>query len=293
MTPRRDLLKVGLAAAAAPLAAQTQITMLSVTPSVMLWTLKGPFEQRLETAAKGGARSVELVDEHLKWSDTQIANVKKLARSLLLGMDTVIATPNWGTRPVSLVRPEQRDNFLADIRQAITFAQKLEIPQIILMSGNAVPGKTKDEQYSSLLEGVKRAADLAAKANLTLIIEPLNNKVDHKGFFLDNCVDGLRLVKEVQSPHVKLLFDIYHEQVQLGNVIRTLTDAAPHTAVFHIADNPGRHDPGSGEMNYDNIYRAIAKTGFRGYITMEYIPSGDPAESLQKAFKQANQYFTV
>ncbi|MEO8029114.1 MAG: TIM barrel protein, partial [Bryobacteraceae bacterium] len=169
--------------------------------------------------------------------------------------------------------------------------QKLEIPQIILMSGNAVPGKSKEEQYASMLEGVKRAGDLAAKANLTLIIEPLNNKVDHKGFFLDNCVDGLRLVKEAQNPHVKLLFDIYHEQVQLGNVIRTLTEAAPHVAVFHIADNPGRHDPGTGEMNYDNIYKAIVKTGYTGYVTMEYVPAGDPAESLTAALKQVRKHW--
>ncbi len=256
----------------------------------MLWTLKGTFEQRMETAAKGGLSSVELVAEHVRWTDQQINDAKQLARSLHLGMDTLIATPDWGARPVSLVRPEQRDNFLADVRQAIVFAQKLEIPQIILMSGNAVPGKTKEEQYACLLEGVKRAGDLAAKAGLTLVIEPLNNKIDHKGFFLDNCVDGLRLVRESGNPHVKLLFDIYHEQVQLGNVIRTMTEASPHVAIFHVADNPGRHDPGTGEMNYDNIYKAIARMNFKGYVTMEYIPVGDPAESLQKALKQARQH---
>jgi len=294
MTDRRAILKAGIAAATAastPVDVSAQRT--SITTSVMLWTLKGPFEQRMETAAKGGVQSVELVSEHVAWNDQQIKDAKKLAQSLHLGMDTIIATPDWGGRPVSLVRPEQRENFLADVRQAIVFAQKLEIPQIILMSGNAVPGKTRDEQYASMLEGVKRAADLAAKANLTLIIEPLNNKVDHKGFFLDNCVDGLRLVREAGTPHVKLLFDIYHEQVQLGNVIRSLTDAAPQVAVFHIADNPGRHDPGTGEMNYDNIYKAIAKTGFKGYVTMEYVPSGEPAESLQKALKQARQHLAA
>ena len=80
-----------------------------------------------------------------------------------------------------------------------------------------------------------------------------------------------------------MLFDIYHEQVQIGNVIRTLTDAAPSVAVFHIADNPGRNDPGTGEMNYSNIYKAIQKTGFGGYVTMEYLPLGDQRASLTKA----------
>jgi hydroxypyruvate isomerase len=90
-------------------------------------------------------------------------------------------------------------------------------------------------------------------------------------------------MKDVDNPHVKLLFDIYHEQVQIGNVIQTLTQAAPHVAVFHIADNPGRNDPGTGEMNYTNIYKAIQKTGYGGYICMEYLPVAEPVASLKKA----------
>jgi hydroxypyruvate isomerase len=254
-----------------------------ITSSVMLWTLKGSFEEKLQIAAKAGIQSAELVAEHINWSDQQINDMKKLARSFGLGMDTIIATPDWKARPVSMVKPEQRDNLLKDVQQSIVFAQKLEIPQIILMSGDEVPGKTHQEQYASLLEGCKRAGDLAAKANVTMIVEPLNSKVNHKGFFLTTCVEGLKLMEDVDNPHVKLLFDIYHEQVQIGNVSRTLTEAAPYVAVFHIADNPGRNDPGTGEMNYANIYKAIQKTGYAGFITMEYLPLGEPVASLKKA----------
>lgn len=257
-----------------------------ITSSVMLWTLKGTFEQKLEAAAAGGVQSVELVSEHVNWTASEIAGMKKLARSLHLGMDTVIATPDWKKRPVSMVDPAQRDGFLADVKSAIVFAQKLEIPQIILMSGDALPGKSYDEQYASLLEGARRAGDLAAKADLTLIVEPLNAKVDHKGFFLTTCVEGLRLVREADNPHVKLLFDIYHEQVQTGNVTRTIRAAVNHVAVFHVADNPGRNDPGTGEMNYSNIYRVIKDTGYSGYLTMEYLPLGDQSGSLKKAVSE-------
>jgi hydroxypyruvate isomerase len=182
-----------------------------------------------------------------------------------------------------MVDPAQRENFLADVRSALVFAQKLSVPQVILMSGNAIPGRSHEEQYASLLEGAKRAGELAAKAKVTLIVEPLNSRVDHKGFFLTGCVEGLKLVKEVDNPNVRLLFDIYHEQVQNGDVIRTLTEAAPHVAVFHVADNPGRHDPGTGELNYAAIYKAIAKSGFGGYLCMEYLPLGDQVASLTKA----------
>ncbi|MCU0247509.1 MAG: TIM barrel protein, partial [Bryobacter sp.] len=83
--------------------------------------------------------------------------------------------------------------------------------------------------------------------------------------------------------HVRLLFDVNHEQVQVGNVIRTIQEAAPYTCVFHVADNPGRHEPGTGEMHWPNIYKAIAKTGYDKYITMEYVPLGEPVASLKKA----------
>jgi hydroxypyruvate isomerase len=281
---RRAFLKATGAAALAQ-AAQAQAPTTAVISSVMIWTLQGPFEKRLEVASHAGVESVELVSEHIDWTDAQIREMKKLAASLHLKMDTIMAQSDWKHRPVSMVKPEDREGFLSDVRQAIVFAQKLEIPQIILMSGDDVPGRTHEEQYGSMLESVKRAGDLAAKANLTLIVEPLNNKVDHKGFFLNTCSEGLKLVKESQNPHVKLLFDIYHEQVQVGNVIRTMREAAPHVAVFHIADNPGRNDPGTGEMNYENIYKAIASFGYKGYVTMEYLPIGDQTASLTRATK--------
>ncbi len=281
---RRTFVKAGVAALS--LARSAPATAPKITSSVMLWTLKGTFEEKLNVAAQSGVESVELVAEHMEWSDAEIREMKKRARDLHLGMDTIIATPDWKKRPVSMVRPEQRDNFLADVGKAMVFAQKMDVPQIILMSGDEVPGATREAQYACLLESAKRAGDLAAKANLRLIVEPLNSKVNHKDFFLTTCVEGLKLIKQVDNPHVKLLFDIYHEQVQIGNVTRTLTEAAPHVAVYHIADNPGRNDPGTGEMNYANIYKAIKQVGFNGYVTMEYLPLADQTASLTKAVRE-------
>jgi len=254
-----------------------------ITSSVMLWTLKGSFEEKLEIAGKAGIQSVELVGEHEKWTDADITRVKKLARSLGVAMDTISSTPQWKSRPISMVEPAQRENLVKEVERQLVFAKKLEIPMALLMSGDAIPGRTYQEQWSSLVEGCKRCGDVAAKAGITLIVEPLNTKVNHKGYYLESCVEGLRLMKEVNHPHVRLLFDIYHEQVQLGDVTRTIQATAPYVKVFHIADNPGRNDPGTGEMNYDNIYKAIKRTGYEGYITMEYIPLGDPVKSLEKA----------
>jgi hydroxypyruvate isomerase len=252
----------------------------------MLWTLKGTFEQKMEAAAKAGLESVEFVGEHYEWSDADIARVKSLARSLKLGIDTLSSVPRWGQQKINMVEPAGRDVFLKEVEKNLVFAQKLDIPMALLMSGNAVPSLSFEQQFAALVDCAKRAGDLAAKAGITLIFEPLNTKVNHKGYFLSNCVDGLRLMKEVNHPNVRLLFDLYHEQVERGDVIRTALAAMPYVKVFHVADNPGRHEPGTGEMNYANIYKAIAKAGYSEYITMEYLPVEEQVASLQKALKE-------
>lgn len=254
-----------------------------ITSSAALWTLQGTFGEKLEAAARAGLQSVELSGEYTRWTDLDVARIRRACRSFGLGFDALPATPEWNRRPVSMVDPAQREGFLAALKQAIEYARKLEIPQIVLLPGNAIAERTREEQYGSLLEGTKRAGDLAAQAGVTLIVEPLNERVDHPGFFLTTCSEGLKLVREVDNPHVKLLFDVYHEQVQTGDAIRTLAAAAPYTAVFHIADSPGRHEPGTGGIDYRNVYRAIQKSGFSGYVCMEYLPAGEQVASLTRA----------
>ena len=254
-----------------------------ITSSVMLWTLKGTFEERMEAAAKAGLQSVEFVGEHYDWTDTDIDRVKKLARSLKLGIDTLSSVPKWGSQKITMVEPAGREVFLKEVSRNLVFAQKLEIPMALLMSGNAVAGLTFEQQFGAMVDCTKRCGELAEKAGITLIVEPLNTKVNHKGYFLSNCVDGLRLMKEVNHPNVRLLFDLYHEQVERGDVVRTALAAMPFVRVFHVADNPGRNEPGTGEMNYANIYKAIAKAGYEHYITMEYVPLQEQVGSLQKA----------
>jgi len=273
------LLATGLAARSQPPAPAQG----AIKTTLMLEMLKGSIEEEFELAARAGFQSVESLTQYAAWSDADIERVKKICRSHGMTVDTVLAQQDWKKRPVSIVDPAHRETFLGDVRNAIVYAQKLEIPNISVTSGLAAPGKTYQEQYASLTEGIKRAADLVAAAKLTLLVEPLNSLVDHPGCFLTSCVDGLKLVREINLPHFRLLFDIYHEQVMRGNVIRTLTEAAPLVSVFHVADNPGRNDPGTGEINFANVYKAIQKTGYTGYIGMEYHPLADPLASFTKA----------
>src|ERR1035437_830840 len=276
------LLTTSLAAQGQPAAPAKSV----FKPALMLEMLQGSIDQELELAAKAGFQSVESLTQYAAWSDADVARVRKLCQSLHLGVDTVLAQQDWKKRPGSIVDPAPRETFLGDIKNAIVYAKKLDIQNVSVTSGLSAAGKTYEQQWASLTEGVKRAADLIAEAKLTLLVEALNSIVDHQGCFLTSNVEALKLVKELTLPHVRLLFDLYHEQISRGNIIRTATEAAPFVKVFHMADNPGRNDPGTGEINYPNVYQAIKKTGYTGYIGMEYHPLADHLASFTKAVKE-------
>ncbi len=132
-----------------------------VTSGVMLWTLKGPFDEKLAIAARAGIQSVELVSEHLAWSDAEAAKYKSLAQSYGLGMDALLCQHEWTKRQVTMVNPAHREAFLQDLRDSIVWAKKLNVPQIILMSGNVQPDMSHEAQYASMVESGKRAAEIA------------------------------------------------------------------------------------------------------------------------------------
>jgi hydroxypyruvate isomerase len=283
MQARREFLK-GVAGAMALQPGPPK--QAKVTSSVMLWTLKGTFEEKVAAAAEAGLQSVELVNEQQTWSTADVTKYKRLVESYRMRMDTVVGQTDWTKRPVTMVNPAHRDGFLQDVKNAIEWAQRLNVPQVILLSGNEQPGLAREEQYASLVEGAKHATELAAAADVTLILENLNSKVDHKGYFLTSAREALRVVKDVGDPHFRLLFDIYHEYVQNGDPIAVMNDAEPYTAVYHVADAPGRHDPGTGTMKWSEIYKAIGKSGYSGYLTLEYLPQGEQVASMIQAVTQ-------
>lgn len=264
---------------------------MAKTPvSVMLWTLKGPIEKRLEQAAAAGCDSVGLNGEHLAWSDARIALVLGLASRLRLRLESLCCTPNWQREAVSMVDPAQRPNFLHHVAHSMVFCDKLNIHLAVLRSGNQIPGRAWEEQFASLVESTKRAADIAAKFGTTLLIGPLNNKIDHPGHFLAEAANGGRLCREVSLPGVALLFNVYHEQVQMGNVTRTLDAVLPHVRQVQVADNPGRRQPGTGEISYPNLYRFLKTKDFRGGVGMEFLANSNSNAALAEAVRDARAH---
>jgi hydroxypyruvate isomerase len=269
--------------ATAPMAAPKKA---KITSSVMIWILQGSMEEKLRKVAETGIQSAELVSEYRTWTDAQVKSYLKLMHSYGFGFDALMAQTDWAHQPNSMVNPAHRERFLKELDEAIVWAKRLECPQILLMSGNEQPGMSYEQQYASIVESGKRAADVAAKQDVTLILENLNSKVNHKGYFLTSAKEATKAVKEVDNPHFRQLFDIYHEYVQHGDPIPAIQEALPYVNVFHVADAPGRHDPGTAEMKWDEIYKVIGKGGYAGYVALEYSPVGDEVASLVKAVTQ-------
>lgn len=184
---------------------------------------------------------------------------------------------------VGLNRPEQHDRIEREILANLRLAQEWGVSTLICFSGNR-GGISDDEGAEHTAAGLRRVARAAEEAGVTLVVELLNSRVDHPDYQCDRTRWGTRVVDAVGSRRVKLLYDVYHMQIMEGDVIRTLTANADRLGHYHVAGNPGRNEPdASQELNYPPIYRAIAATGFDGWIGMEFVPSGEPRAALRAA----------
>jgi len=185
------------------------------------------------------------------------------------------------TRFISLVDPSKREAYLEGLRESIDAARQLGTRTLISQVGDFLPVSARDEQHSSLVEGLRLAAPLLENAGVTLVIEPLNELVDHVGYYLVRSDEAFDIIDEVNSPNVKVVFDIYHQQISEGHLIQNITENIDKIGHFHAAGNPGRHELQRGEINYPQIFDAIRSTSYNGYVGLEYWPAeSDPIAAL-------------
>ena len=246
--------------------------------SVMLWTVYKdlPFEQRLEKVAEAGYQAVELVKEFENWTDADFRRGNSKKRSLGITFDATAGV--W----TGTADPAARDKFVADLKNFLPIAEKLECPAIIVLSGNRVEGLSHDAHHEACIEALKRGADLAAKQKATLLLENIDQEENPK-YYLTSVAEGFEIVRKVNHPNVKFLYDFYHEQIAEGNLIEKLEKNIDLVGLVHIADVPGRHEPGTGEINYANIFRKLAELKYDRYAAMEFEPAGDPVAALRSA----------
>jgi hydroxypyruvate isomerase len=250
--------------------------------SVMMWTLNklGTFEQNLDRVALAGYHHVELVGEFKKWSEEDYRRI--LARLETLKI-TVDATSGVTT---GFADPAGGDAFLAALKDLIPAAKRLGCKQIILLSGKRIEGAAPESQHAAAIESLKRAADVLSSAGLVAVIEPID-RLENPTIYLDGVTEAFAIAKAVNSPNIRVLYDVYHEQREFGNLIEKFAANIGQVGLIHIADVPGRHEPGTGEINYMNIYRKLAELNYKGTIAMEFYPTSDTVETLRRARDQA------
>lgn len=182
--------------------------------------------------------------------------------------------------------PQQHDRIEGEIHAALELAAQYGIPNLIVFSGNRRPGQSDEEGAEQTIAGLRRVARAAEEAGVTLLLELLNSKVDHAGYQADHTAWAVNVVEAAGSPRVKILYDIYHMQVMEGDVIAAIGQNHAHFAHYHTAGVPGRHDlDDAQELNYPSIVRAIAATGYDGYLGHEFLPKGDPVKALEAAYR--------
>ena len=150
----------------------------------------------------------------------------------------------------------------------------------VTLGTNVLVTSERCSQKSPRFAAIYPRHDVVAPHGITLIVEPLNTLVNHAGYYLNYTREAFEIMREVSSPYVKILFDIYHVQIMEGNLIDTIRKNIAHIGHFHVGDVPGRHEPGTGEIDYGNVFRAIRELGFRDFVAMEYMPSKDAMTTL-------------
>jgi hydroxypyruvate isomerase len=184
-----------------------------------------------------------------------------------------------------LNRKENHDWIEKELTTHIEFAASEGMPNVICMAGNR-RGMADEEGLANSTAGLKRVLGLAEKKKVTVCMEGLNSKVDHKDYMYDYTKWGVELCKKLGSPNFKLLYDIYHMQIMEGDVIRTIQDDKEYIAHFHTGGVPGRHEiDETQELHYPAIVKAILDTGYTGYLGQEFIPKRDPIQSLAQGFR--------
>ena len=265
-------------AATLPISAAPETNGALFSLTVMLWTVYRdlPFAQRLEKIAEAGYHAVELVDEFKDWKREDFAAARRKKHELGIEIDGTCGV--W----IPLADSTKRDAFLKSLRDVIPTMRELECTRLIMQTGNKISGLSPEEMHANCIETLKRGVDIAAENNIELLIENIDPEESPK-YFLTQSAEGFEIVRSVGNPHVKFLYDLFHEQISAGNLIAKLEKNIDLVGLVHVADVPGRHHPGTGEINYPNIFRKLAELRYSRYVAMEFLPLGDPAKELRDA----------
>ena len=245
-----------------PLYGRTPNTRFAV--NVEMWWRRLPFLDRLRAAAELGFPAVEFWPHRGK----DIEAIAALTTEL--GLEVAQFTA-WGFSP-GLNDPANHERFVAAIEEACGVAERLRCRKMTVVGGNDQPGMTQEEMHANIILGLKRAAPIAEAKDVMLILEPMNVRVDHAGHSLYGSPPAIRICEAVGSTHVKINWDLYHMQITEGDLCGRMREGIEQIGYLQLADTPGRHEPGTGEVSYARVLREAWELGYRDYVGLECSP---------------------
>ena len=284
---RRSLGQWALGASLTPWAA---LAAMAPAPrfSVMAWALGRDlsFESKLDVIRRAGYQGIELTGEFHNWSKTETREASQRIKDHGLVVDAMA-----GVR-TGFAQLAQTPQFLTDLSTVIESAKDFGCRRIILVSGAMSKGIDPADQQARIALVLQKAAELAAEAGMQIVIEPIDG-FENPSAFLTGARQAKDILRLVDKPNVKILFDIFHEQRAYGNVLETLGLLINDIGLIHIADSPQRGAPGTGELNFQSIYSELFRLNYQDWIAMEFYHQVDPVAPLTLARQQAMEMMRV
>lgn len=242
--------------------------------NIEMWWRNLPFLERFDKAAELGFPAVEF----WPWRGKDVEAIA--AKCEALGLEVAQFTA-WGFSP-GMNNPLNHTRFEDETRASCDTAKVLGAKCMTVVGGNDQPGMTPDEMHEHIEVALKRVAPIAEEAEVTLILEPMNIRVDHKGHSLYGSADAVRICRAVGSTHVKINWDLYHMQISEGDLCGRLREGFDQVGYLQLADHPGRNEPGTGEIHYPRVLREAYDLGYRGFVGLECRPLNDEIEAARR-----------
>lgn len=233
------------------------------------------FVARIHAAKAAGLDAVEF----WKWSNKDLDAVENALRETGLPLAGILCE-----REGALTNGHDHDRIMNGVSASLEVAKRLGTKIMIVTTGDEQPGMSRPEQHASIVRALKGAAKVVEGSGVTLALEPLNDRVDHAGYYLTSTEEGLDIIDEVARPEVKLLYDIYHSAVMGEEIETVLKGRLDRVAHVHLADTPGRGEPGSGAMDWADRLEWLEKQGYEGFVGLEYRPTIGAVEGLAFRF---------
>ncbi len=252
--------------------------MLKFSANLTMLFNEVDFLDRFEKSARAGFKGVEYLFPYA-WKKDQLA--EKLNKNGLLQVLHNLPAGDWGAgeRGIACI-PGREMEFQEGVGQAVDYAKALGCSQLNCLAG-VTPHEARPETVRRTLIGNLRfAAEALEREGIRLLIEPLNNR-DIPGFYLVRTVDALQLMKEVDHRNLWLQYDVYHMQIMEGDLTRTMLDNLARISHIQVADNPGRHEPGTGEISFDNLFKSLESARYERWVGCEYKPAGTTEDGLR------------